>query len=345
MGQPSGTDKTSNDEEEANASPSLRLLLSAFMRARRLILQLTIGAFGLSLFYVTVLHKPEYTATAVVGPVEADTSSSGVRQALAAYTGVATGGIGTGNFTKFTEMLTSARLAEALHRKYGLAEVVFPGMWDAEKREWKRPSGLISQTKETLKPIFGLRPWSPPNAARFAQFLKKRLKVTRVGGNTPFDLRNQTTAVSISMDDPEKAARFLTLAIATADELCRQDQLVNSQRRAEYLTNQLKQTNEIILQQSLQQLLVGEQQSLLTLHANRFYAVDVIDTPHADTVPIGTRSVVLLAQGLFGGIFLALAIVYWTMRKRLGAGMSPEAALAKPFVAPIDWIVSRLRGR
>ena len=335
------------EQENDPIKMSLGSLLAAFWRARGIVVFAAFLGGAISLSYITFLRTPQYMASAMVAPIESG-GGGGVKQAAAAFAGIDLGGMSSGDFDKFLHLLHSVRLAEVLQRKYGLMADAYPGQWDYVKHEWKKPSGTLAAVKAGIKSVLGLPPWSPPTASGFSVFLTKKIELQRVAGSSPLDLKNKTTIVSVELDDREEALRFLQLAIREADEISRQDQLTNTERRISYLTKLLDQTQEVYLKQSLQQLLMGEEQTLITARANKFYSIDMIDTPNADSIPTGTPPLKILIMGTMIGIFAALGFIYmvirWRMQVAKETGEDPFVEpIVNPFSLAIYWLVSRYR--
>ena len=103
-------------------------------------------------------------------------------------------------------------------------------------------------------------------------------------------------------------------------------------------------TQEVFLRQSLQQLLLSEDQKLLTARANTHYAFDLVDEPNADTIPSGTRPVMIILAGLFAGMGFAVIWLFFQLRQRLSA--DPDGyPLAQPLTGPVLTLSKKLLGR
>lgn len=328
---------------DSDAPPDIptSLLFQAIWRGRTLIVAVVGACILLSFVYLAVYPR-QYTVEAVIGPTQ--DSSGGAKSALAGIAGVFLGGGGDSDysFSKFKQVLVSTRLADRLEKQRGVAKRIIGG-WDEETHSWRRPSGVIDGVKSGLKVVLGMPPWTPPDASQLASRLQNLVTVDRIGGSGPFDLKTQLLRVSVKMADKDYAVQLLSWILRDSDQIVREDQLTNTTNRIRYLKDLLERTNEVNLNQSLQQILMNEQRTQMTLQADKFYAVDVIDPPHYNSSEFSPRPSMVVFTAVLVGLVASLAMIYIFFRRRVALARSEEDVFDTPFLDPIRYVVNKIR--
>jgi len=327
----------------------LSLLLHAFWLGRRLAMAVVGGSVLLAFVFLAIVPRT-YTITCLIGPAQENTGLA--RSGLAAYAGALFGsGDSDANFTKYRQVLTSTRLAARLEKEHGVAKKMLGG-WDEQTQSWKRPNDPVFLVKGALKSLLGLPAWSPPDASQLAARLRENVSVERIGGNGPLDLKTQLLSVSVRMPDKEYATQLLRWILRDSDQIVREDQLTNTTNRIGYLKNLLDKTNEVNLIQSLQQILINEERTQMTLQADNYYAVDVIDSPHYDSTNFSPRPSLVVFACVLLGLIISAGMIYLIFRRRVASARSESEIFEAPFPDPfrdgwrmIGGLASRLMGR
>ena len=335
------------DEEEGGPKITFGALLRAYWMARHLVIVIVAVTSVLAIVYALILSEPVYVAKAMIGPVDSGgNAGSGAKQALSALAGIDLGSIGSGGFNKFTEVLGSAQLADRLQKKYNVMPLFFGG-WNSQTRSWTPPSGPIADAKNAVKVALGRPSWKPPTVSDLSDQLNGILTTDRVAGSSPLDLKNQITIVTLKYKDPEIARQLLTEILLEADAICRDDQLRNSSSRITYLTRLMNETQEVTLRDGLRQLLINEEQTFVSLSANKYYSVDMIDPPNVSSIPVGMPASKKILIGIFAGFVLSIALVYLLLRNRVSAASAADEmsdVLREPFPDPFAWPGRIVRG-
>lgn len=320
---------------------SVSLLWRALGKARALAVVLIAGFVAVALIYV-LLRTPAYRAEATIGPVASTAGPSGATQAFAAYAGVDLGSGDTGRFSKYLQVLHSYRLAQRLEEHHHVLKYLVPG-WDEQNRRWNPPSGIISSTSLFVKGLFGASAWQPPDAGTLANILSKKMRVERVAGATILDTKNQISTVTLELKDRTVALTVLGWIVDEADSIVREDQLLNTTDRINYLSTSLRKAPEVFLVDSLQRILLDQERVLMTLKADRRYSVDLIDPPNSDRRPVGLSAITLIVISAAMGVIVYVLVVLILLRRRLVRFAGDEVrALAEPFPHPVAWTKTRL---
>lgn len=331
-------DSASRDfDEEANEGLlPLGVFLRALRHGWRLILATAIACLLLMIVYIALLRQPDYLAVAVIGAPANSSLTSTSGQALSAITGIDIGGDET-QFNKLIQVLSSTRLAARLEKDHGVMKRVFEG-WDEQTKSWQPPPGILPAVKRVAKAMLGLPPWQPPTPSALANFLKQRMTIDpqKPPGQGPLSIRSSIFAVSIDYEDRDYAITLLRQILMDADALVREDQLAATASRIRHLNTAMTGTQELYLRETLQQLLMDQERTLMTLRADRFYAFDMIDPPNADPIPTGPSVPMFLLLSLVGGGLLASVAIYViALRRHRAAFATGTDPFAAPFPDPV----------
>jgi len=317
------------------------LLLDGLWKGR-VLGALIISAFVLlAVLYCVFLRHPPYVAAAVIEPpINSGSQISGANQMLASFAGIEASG-SAAQFTKYLQVLGSNRFAERMDQDHHLMRAMNEG-WNEKTHSWTPPSGPMADFKARVKAMLGMRPWTPPDMSSLAQNLQGMTSISLVPGRSPLDLRSQVFSVSVRAKTPQQAFNLLSWSLRAADDLVREDQLARTTNRIAYLKAQIDSTQEVYLRQSLQQILMSQEETLMTLHADRFFAVDLVDRPSVSNVPIGTSVSTLLITAAAMGFFVYSLFVIVLLFRRIRSP-KPADSLRAPFPDPLGSAFGRLR--
>lgn len=319
------------DDEDRRGFLPVDVIASGLWHARALVLACALAGMACAALYLLLTH-PTYTARATLTqPAGGDPSPASATSGLAALVGVRIGGSDiTTTFEKFVQITRSSRLAAALEEKHHVMRVIFPG-WDEASHKFQPPSGL-GAVRQLAKRMLGLPAWQPPNAVSLAQYLTENITVaSSPNADGPTD---QTKLISFIYDNPAFARDFLRMVIETADEVVRNDKLVNERNRIDYLDRTLAKTQELYLRESLSQLLQNEQRAMMVLQADRYYAFDMVDPPVVDNVPTAPKPTFMLLAGFLVGLMVGSTWAFILIRRRAIASGGCYNPGTQPFPNP-----------
>ena len=334
---------TDFDRAPAQGAITPRLVIGGLLRAWLLgLIILAISIISCMIYLNT--RTLQYTATAVVEPPLSTGNGqiSGQSQMLASFVGIDTGG-NSDQFTKYLQILSARRFAAKLESDHHVLRLLFPG-WDESSQSWKVPENFTSRLKKRFRAFLGLPNQGDPDIAALDDFLGKKIIITLVPGRSPLDLKGQVFTVSITMEDRELATNLLMWSLSAADSLVRHDQLARTVNRIAYLRRQIDSTNEIILRQSLSTLLTQQEQAMMTLQTDKFYAVDLIDPPSAPNIPLGMTMSKAFITFVFLGFLVFFALVIVTLYQRTRTMSDEDEILSIPFPNPVSQAIGALRG-
>ncbi len=330
---------------------TLAMQIGAISRAWRLVAFIVVCFAILGMVYLSVA-KPLYEATAMIGPpsstaspLSGETGAGLLGGSYRALAGLASGD--SDGFNRYLQILHSARLAEVLERKYHAMDYAFPGR-DPKTGTWQPSTGIVPTVARALKSLLGLPTSTLPTPSGFADFLDRQEHVEAVADSTILGPKNNIKTISIDADSRESAIEFLTVILTEADNLCREDALVNINRRISHLQQVISQTSEVSVRDYLNAVLVSEEQSAIIAQSNTYYSVDLIDTPNADAKPIWPHGGLIMLASVFAGLVVSFFVVFLILQRRIGdASSGDEDPLARPFPdpfwGPIEWLQQTYR--
>jgi hypothetical protein len=239
---------------------------------------------------VTLMMKPAYTATALVGP--ADNSDQPFSED--ALGGLGHGGLGgiakhlhvggglggqTGDkFDEYTSLLTSSRLAAVLVDKDRILPEIFAAQWDAANRRWRPSGGLLAQGINGLKRLLGRTVKPQPDQDDLSKFLATKLKVDT-------SLETGFATVTFAFASPQEAERILDLILLEADNIIREDKRRDVAARIAYLNSALARLDVADEKEQLIDTLSQQEQEMMMIQSDHRYASLMIDPPHAPRKP------------------------------------------------------------
>lgn len=332
----------------------LALYIAALKRSKKLIFCFFVVGIVLALLYIT--FKPQmYVAQATIAaaPQETGSQSSGLSSKLATASlmgGLSFGGANADTYTKYVQIIQSRRLAETLEQRHKIMEnELYSTIWDSERKKWVPQFNVLFYIKEAVKVLLFRPAWQPPSIDDLSDRLNERiLSVDTAEGSDSSGfgsaLKNPINVVSVRYKDRDYAIKLLNYILKDSDELVRRDRLTNTTNRIAYLNSALKQTTDISMHDSLTSLLADQERNLMMLKVDKFFAVDVIDPPHADTKPLGASPIIILLGFVVVSLGIAAGCVFIMLRNRVAQSLvTGGSALDKQFPDPFAIIWRKMK--
>ncbi len=294
--------------------PVLGRLLAPIRRRWWLMPAAVVLVWLLVLAWLALLARPVWTAELRVYPAP---SSSGVaaRRGLAGLAeagglGALAGSLGGAEaappFRYFLSALAAPGVAEQLAGDPALMHHVFAGEWDAERSQWRAPSGLRTSLRGLVWAVLG-RPrqdWTPPDAARLRVFLEDRVTVQTT-------VKSPLTVLRFSDGDPAFAAQFLQAVAEAADAQLREARAARSEANIAYLERQLALTTRVEAREALITMLSEEERQAMLSAPGLSYAAERFGQPQVSRWPSQPQPLPLLVAGLVAGLVLGAALAFW----------------------------------
>ena len=254
---------------------------------------------------------PSYEASLVVQPSGGSEGISASQVRISSALGIAVGRSSQAStFGRLEVLIGSVTLAEKLQEQHNLLQEIYTGQWNDESGEWERPVGKDFERDQKIRRFFGLPQWSPPNVEDLARYLGGVIKIREAESEGFFD-------VTVSHSNPDFALKILTLAYFAADDMARDQDLVESETRRNYIQAQLREASLVDSRQALIGLLTGEERKAMLLSSNLPYAARIIEPPFVSSRPEepSLRSKILVPSFLWGLAGLVLVTFVALLRR------------------------------
>jgi hypothetical protein len=257
----------------------VRQLLWVWMKWSWLVLILAgIGAY----LGIQTLREatPVYQAAMVVQPAEGSEGISNSVAQVSSALGINVSGRSAGGttFGRLQVLLHSVTLARRLQGEHQLLQRVYGGQWDAKLEVWKPPTGASFERNQRIRRFLGLPGWLPPNVEDLANFLRGNIEIKESDSEGFFE-------VTVRSADPAFAELLLKEAYFSADEITREQDLIESERRREYIQRELLAVGLLDSRQALIGLLTAEERKAMLLKSDLPYAARIIEPPYVSTRP------------------------------------------------------------
>jgi hypothetical protein len=217
--------------------------------------------------------QPVYVAVMTVLPSSGGSKVSQVGGAGAAV--LTTLGLSLGSrdpltFGRLRVVLGSISLADRLQTKHQLMQTVFRSSWDEEKAVWIAPSGEEFERRERINRFFRRNPWAEPNLERLARYVGTAIDIQQSRGT-------QFYRISVTSGDPQFALDLLKLVYQEADDLLREQDKIEAERRRQYINTQLERETRTVTLNALRGLLSREEQTRMLLEIDLPYVARIIE--------------------------------------------------------------------
>jgi hypothetical protein len=243
------------------------------------------AAVGLLLALLVAHFTPlQYRASVMVAAQEGLSSRSNLGSLgdIAGLTGDLAGGLPFQPFERFTQTIANDTAADAVAKQDWVLPTFFPDQWDAHSNSWHPSRGIFSIARTGIGILFGLPQWHPPGAHDLRLKLDSNIGVEKFG-------RNPAYTISFLWKDPSVAARFLNLLLNTNDAIIQRDAQARLSSMIAYLEQRLKTEAEVNRRNTLNQLLLEQERSLMAAEAHGPYAAKIID--RMSIVPVATKKI------------------------------------------------------
>ena len=292
-------------------------ILAALKRRRMLVLA-TIGVTTLIGLLFAVFATPLYRAQVIVRPLEVE--EGGTLSALssqfggaAALAGIDLGGSGSDR-DEYLAILRSRALGERFITEYRWMPELFPERWDAAAGRWKEGEpGLLGRTaravSRALAAVSGDEGWRErgPVPSMWEAYKRFNDDVRSVEE----DKKTGLVTLSIEVRDPERAAEWANAYVAMANELIRNDSVVEATRALDYLNAEAEKATMAGLRDTIYRVIEGQLKKIMLANARPEYAFKVVDravVPEEKSYP--KRALIVILAFMLGGalgVFAAVA--------------------------------------
>jgi len=258
------------------------------------------------------LQKPQYTAITVIAQQEAGQSnplnSSSALKALSSLTGNEVGM--QSEIDEFLKLLTTPSVSRRLIERLPVMEHLFHSEFDAEKKQWKRPQGMLSGVKGIIYPALGIPPKTSLNEFDLAAYISGHVIVSK-------DRATSLVSVSFSDPDPAFAVQFLSTLFSVADEQMRNAIKVRAGNNVKSLGRMISSLDNADLKLSLITIFQTQEQRYMLASSGDTYAFRYVQAPATSGQQTWPAVWAILGVAVIAGVtisFLLSLLIYLTVQ-------------------------------
>jgi len=287
------------------------LKLMSFWKLFCFVLVAVVFVFGV--FYV--FGKPQYVATAIVGPPNPSPVSSMIssmgQSVVATMSRRIIGGGSSSNdpFQEYQQLVQAPRLFNSLSQDTDFMRRVFDTRWDNGTNSWAKPGPLQAIKAAVFKILH--RPTSDhPEAEALRLYMDNNFTFSSVdssGTAVAAALAGSSGyfQATLQSDSPDKAEYLLNKMLQRAGELIRAEQLRDVEARIAYLNQQLNKISQSDQRDALINVLSSQQSIKVMLVSDKRFAYVLVSQAYAPPTPVSPPSP---TKALLFSIFISLCI-------------------------------------
>lgn len=270
-----------NQDEEIDLREYWRVLVD-----HKKLIALITGVATATALAIALLLTPIFRAEVLLAPAAQDKAGglgalAGQFGDLAALAGISLGGGDTTQEAIAT--LKSRALTEAFIKEKNLLPVLFADEWDAEKKKWKTND---SEDIPTLWKAYEV----------FDEDIR----------SVAADKKTGLVTLAIEWEDPAVAAEWANELVKRVNLQRQKEAIEEAERSIAYLQKQLARTGSVEVQQSIYRLVEAQTKSIMVAQSREDFAFKVIDPAVPPEEKVKPKRALLVAVGIFGGLFLSV---------------------------------------
>jgi uncharacterized protein involved in exopolysaccharide biosynthesis len=265
--------------QDQDSRIDLLALVRIIWAGKWLVLGVT-ALFVVTGFAYTIYAKPIYRSEGVLVANKPDQGPN-ISSTLGSLTSLA--GISFTPAAGATDALATLRsrvFVEDFILEHDLLSVLFADDWDAANKRWS-----------------GDDPEDWPDIRDGVRYFMDTILTIEEDASTGL------VTVAVEWTDPELVAQWIEDMVLQINEQLRARDLATSERRLNYLNEQLAQANLVELRQAISRLIESEVQTMTLARAEIEYAFKVIDPPRVPNEVVAPKRLsVLILAFLLGGV-------------------------------------------
>jgi uncharacterized protein involved in exopolysaccharide biosynthesis len=242
----------------------------------------------------SLLMTPIYRAETVLAPVSEGKTSSlsglvGQFSDLAAIAGINLGG--QNSVDESIATLNSRELGIAFIHKEKMKPILFPGLWDAKAKTWRRHWWSKGGEQD-----------APTDLQAFRYFSNSIRSVN-------YDRKTDLVTVSVEWKDPVLAAKWANDLVKAVNEERRNQAIDEAEKSIGYLESQLGKTGLVDVQESIYKLIEAQMKTKMLASTREQYAFKVIDPALPPERKVRPQRMLMVVLGFLVGIILGMIVV------------------------------------
>jgi uncharacterized protein involved in exopolysaccharide biosynthesis len=256
-----------------------------------------------------------YTVEAILKPVSSKDGGGRLSSLASQFGGMASlAGItmpGASSSAELVHLLKSNVLSKNIIERYNLLPVLFPKQWDEEKKAWKKTSGGFSLNPLAL--ISKIRPTdlNAPKKDPGVPDMWDGIRALDQNVKINYNMKEDIITITVNFRDPEIAARIANYFIASLNDLMSSEAKRAAITNREYLEKQLLETNDVIVQQKIYNLIAEKIETMMMAEVKEGFAFKVLDPPMAPDQKSKPKRAQMVLVAFMVSLFLAVFVVFF----------------------------------
>lgn len=197
---------------------------------------------------------------------------------------------------------------ERLAKDQTLMHALFPQEWSQESQTWHPRRSPVRALARGIAEFAGfpLRPWTPPDAARLQEYVKKNVAVDS-------DKKTRLTVISIRSDHPETASRLLYGLHQAIDGYLRDRTMVRATNYIDYINRELTKVTVAEYRQALIDTASEQEKLRMAASSNLPFAAEPFGGSEVSARPVSPNLPLLWVLGAIlgaatGGVWVQFVI-------------------------------------
>ena len=260
------------------------------------------AAVGMLLATVYAHFAPRiYSVTLTVTPTATNTNSSlrslGTLSSMFGISNPLTNR--TDPFDYYVSGFTSYVAAERLARDQTLMHRLFYLEWSDETHSWHPHETPVHFVLHNVAALVGVpvRSWSPPDAMRLQEFIKKNVSVDS-------DKKTRITTISMRSDDPQLASRLLIELHNAIDGYLRDRTMKRATQYINYINSELQKVTVAEYRQALIDTASEQEKLRMAASSNLPFVAEPFGGPEVSAKPVFPNVPLLWALGAILGMLV-----------------------------------------
>lgn len=280
------------------------------------------GAIGI---VVAFSLENQYKASTVLAPAGDDAKGAAGALAsqfggLASLAGIGLPGGGGGTQNSLA-VLQSAEFIAQFIQEQGLKPVLYPKLWDAERRQWRprQAPGWLKRTTlawvaDPVQQERARRRSTEPSDLAAAELFKKTILAVSE------EKKTNLVTVAITWRDPNQAAAWADGLVRQLNRRMQREAMAEADRSLAYLQAELAKTQEVPVREAIYKLVESKQKSRMVASVSNEVAFKILDPASAPEVPISPkRPLIIVLAGMLGGMLAVVVLLVRHFRQKAKA--------------------------
>ena len=227
------------------------------------------------------------------------------------------GGVSIDNnalFSQYMEMLFSTSVSKEILKNEKISSVALKKYWNAEKKMWKEPQGLVYNLSQFVGSSIMGKPdieWLAPTPELLSQYIQRNigLELNRDNGILSLITYNK---------DPIFGRYLLAQMHSISDKILQDRKVLRTKSHISYLQEKLAVVTLTEHRKVLIQNLLMQEHTLMMASSDLPFSAEPFDEPEISPKPVRPSIILSLLSGIIIGLFIGVLLaIYFSSPSRI----------------------------